>query len=435
MYKTAKLLSQNIVSVGASLERVHVPGRALPDPNSDEIIPTEMIEVGMGIHNEPGSHRVTASLPDLVKTMLAQMLDWRDEDRAFIRVSSSDKVVLFMNNLGGVSNLELSGVTAEVSAQLKKDYGLTPVRTIQGAFLTSLNGMGFSVSILKLVDAGLGAGKSMLELLDAPTEAVGWAAPVRTSTWDNPSDATMDKQGAAKSEEKPSNLKSKLSIPLLNLPRHQQLLIRHPVDPQHAKKALTSGLKQLIAAEAEVTKYDTIVGDGDCGIGLKRGAEAIMKMLDSTQLNDDAVSFVSKIISVVENSMDGTSGALYAIFLNTLAHGLREQDSGSEKVVDAHVWAQGLRSSLQALGKYTPAQPGDRTLMDALAPFVEVLGQTGDVLQAAKKAEEGAEGTKGMKASLGRTVYVGGESEWVGKVPDPGAHGLSVFLTGLAEAC
>jgi len=40
-----------------------------------------------------------------------------------------------------------------------------------------------------------------------------------------------------------------------------------------AKRALVSGLNKVIAVEPEVTKYDTLVGDGDCGIGLKRGAE------------------------------------------------------------------------------------------------------------------------------------------------------------------
>jgi dihydroxyacetone kinase len=204
------------------------------------------------------------------------------------------------------------------------------------------------------------------------------------------------------------------------------------VDPQQAKKVLTSALNKLIACEAEVTRYDTIVGDGDCGIGLKRGAEAVLKELDAGQLSDDAFLFVSRIIPVIENTMDGTSGAIYAIFLNALAHGLREQDSSSQQTVDAHIWAQALKSSLDALGKYTPAQPGDRTLMDALYPFVETLGATNDVRKAASAADEGSKKTKGMKASLGRTVYVGGD-DWQ-KIPDPGAHGLAEFLTGLADA-
>lgn len=72
--------------------------------------------------------------------------------------------------------------------------------------------------------------------------------------------------------------------------------------------------------------------------------------------------------------------------------------------------------------------------MDALVPFSKKLIETKDIKAAAKAAQEGTEATKSMKASLGRAVYVGGEDEWVGKIPDPGAYGLSEFLTGLAEA-
>ena len=129
--------------------------------------------------------------------------------------------------------------------------------------------------------------------------------------------------------------------------------------------------------------------------------------------------------------MDGTSGAIYAIFLNALAHGLRQQSSSSPQPVTSHIWAKALESSLEALSKYTPAQPGDRTLMDALFPFVKTLSKTANLDDAAKAADEGAKETKGMKASLGRTVYVGGEG-WQG-VPDPGAHGLAELLLGLSE--
>jgi len=72
-------------------------------------------------------------------------------------------------------------------------------------------------------------------------------------------------------------------------------------------------------------------------------------------------------------------------------------------------------------------------LVDALEPFVSKLAESGDIRAAAKAAEAGTEATKRMKAKLGRAVYVGGEEEWMGKVPDPGAYGLSEFLTGLAE--
>ena len=203
------------------------------------------------------------------------------------------------------------------------------------------------------------------------------------------------------------------------------------MDPTKLKKPLTCGLHRLISVEPDVTKFDTIVGDGDCGIGMKRGAEAVLKLLDSNDLTEDAMLSFARIVQVVENTMDGTSGALYAIFLNSLAHNLRLQDTSSAKPLTPEIWAVALHASLEALNQYTPAKVGDRTLMDALIPFVDTLGKTGDTKKAAEAAEKGAETTQGMKASLGRTVYVGGHG-WK-DVPDPGAHGLAQFLLGLAD--
>lgn len=154
-------------------------------------------------------------------------------------------------------------------------------------------------------------------------------------------------------------------------------------------------------------------------------------MLETAKETDDLLILVNSIIQVVEVSMDGTSGAIYAIFLNALAHGLRQNAPSSPQAVTPEIWGKALQSSLQALGKYTPAQPGDRTLMDALYPFVETLSKTSSLDDAAKAAQQGAKGTKGMKASLGRTVYVGGEG--FQEVPDPGAHGLAELLLGLSE--
>jgi dihydroxyacetone kinase len=154
-------------------------------------------------------------------------------------------------------------------------------------------------------------------------------------------------------------------------------------------------------------------------------------MLETVQETDDLLILLSKIIQVVEISMDGTSGALYAIFLNALAHNLRQNSPVSPQPANTGIWAAALESSLQALGKYTPAKPGDRTLMDALYPFVQTLAETGVLDDAAKAAQEGSKRTKGMKASLGRTVYIGGAG--FQEVPDPGAYGLAELLLGLSD--
>lgn len=60
------------------------------------------VEIGMGIHNEPGSERKAADQTGIVKTMLTHCLDPSDSDRNFLNISLADEVVLLVNNLGGV---------------------------------------------------------------------------------------------------------------------------------------------------------------------------------------------------------------------------------------------------------------------------------------------------------------------------------------------
>lgn len=205
VYALAQFANDNLVSIGASLEHVHVPGRGAPE----DLVGQDEVEIGMGIHNEPGSHRAKVNLVELVSTMLKQLLDENDKDRAYITRTPQDKFVLLINNLGGVSPLELSGLTHEVYRQLDATYGIRPVRIIQGSFLTSLNGLGFSASLLKLSDKDVGAGQTMLQLIDAPAEAIGWAAPINPSTWENRIDTPVKLKDTNLDETHPSNVKRK----------------------------------------------------------------------------------------------------------------------------------------------------------------------------------------------------------------------------------
>jgi dihydroxyacetone kinase len=198
----ARLVADNIVSIGSSLSHVHVPGRSVTE---DELKGSE-VEIGMGIHNEDGSERKTVELPELVKTMLTHCLDTSDKDRNFLDISSKDEVVLLVNNLGGVSPLELGGITTEVVEQLASNYKINPVRILAGTFMTSLNGLGFSISLLKVKDTGLGAGSSVLELLDAPAEASGWSAAVSSQTWQKRKTSTGPEEYVDDDAVPPSNL-------------------------------------------------------------------------------------------------------------------------------------------------------------------------------------------------------------------------------------
>lgn len=189
-------MSENVATVGASLAHVHVPGRAV---SADELDTNEEIEIGMGIHNEEGFGRVKTDLSGLIGTMLKQLLDQSDKDRAFIDIQKGEDVVLLVNNLGGLSVLELGAAANEAVSQLGQTYGLSPKRVMAGTYMSSLNGLGFSITLLKLADP------SWLGLVDAPTEASGWLPAV------NPTESTEGPsvvQGGSSEEEKPqpSNL-------------------------------------------------------------------------------------------------------------------------------------------------------------------------------------------------------------------------------------
>ncbi|EWZ89330.1 dihydroxyacetone kinase Dak1 [Fusarium oxysporum] len=400
VYAAGRLAADNLVSIGASLEHVHVPGHAVDEPQHR--LEIGEIEVGMGIHNEPGSGKQRADLPQLVELMIAQLLSQADPDRDFLKFEHSE-VVLLVNNLGGVSVLEMSGITTEVVMQLERTFNIRPVRILSGTYMTSLNGLGFSISLLKMVDVD---GYHMIDLIDYPCEATGWIAPVSTQTWKAKNTATRQRKKSSKDHLKATSLR---------------------LDPITARTALENALQRVIIAEPDVTMYDTVVGDGDCGIGLKRGAEAILDFISQKGFSGDAVIDVASLAHIVDKTMDGTSGALYSIFLHALVQALSSLPQGDLR---PQGWAQALRESCDAMSKYTPARPGDRTLVDALYPFIDVLQQTGDVRQAAEAALVGAQSTKGMTASLGRTVYVGGSRYQ--EVPDPGAWGLCCFFLGLA---
>lgn len=85
--------------------------------------------------------------------------------------------------------------------------------------------------------------------------------------------------------------------------------------------------------------------------------------------------------------------------------------------------------ALEALSRHTTAKPGDRTVIDALRPFCEVLAATGNLNEAVSEAIAGAKRTRGMKPKLGRAAYVG-KTEESYNVLDPGAWGVAKLLEG-----
>lgn len=208
--RIGRLVVNNLVSLGASLSRVHVPGRGIEEARDEEKrLGPGLVEIGMGIHNEPGCEKVETDLPGLVKIMLAQMLDQNDKDRAYVKIEKNGDIMLLINNFGGVSNLELGAITNEVVLQLGREYGLKPRRIVQGTLFGSLDGPGFIVSVLKLADTDLGPGKSLLELIDAPVNAIGWPRCVTPETWEKEYEPPPQEVEQDDDRTEPSNLKGK----------------------------------------------------------------------------------------------------------------------------------------------------------------------------------------------------------------------------------
>lgn len=188
---------------------------------------------------------------------------------------------------------------------------------------------------------------------------------------------------------------------------------------QEARKRIQAGCNAVIKEEPTITEYDTIVGDGDCGYTLRDGAKQVLQFIEGKDLAK-LPETVAALVNDLEVSMGGTSGALYCIYLTALASALATESSVPKA----------LKNALEQLYKYTNARLGDRTMMDALIPFIETLVSSGDAKQALEKTKEGVEGTKKMEATLGRSAYL--DDSTTQGVPDPGAYGLYVLLEGMS---
>ena len=115
-----RLVVDNLVTVGVSLGHVHVPGR--DNANGQIGLTDNQIELGMGIHNEPGFKVLSPrpNTPVLIDLMIDQLVNMDDSDRAYVDFENSQHNVLLVNNLGGVSPLEFGGITTQVVRSLGK---------------------------------------------------------------------------------------------------------------------------------------------------------------------------------------------------------------------------------------------------------------------------------------------------------------------------
>ncbi|KAH8679521.1 Dak1 domain-containing protein [Tricladium varicosporioides] len=396
--RIAQKTADSLRTVGVSLDKCSVPQRS-----DQEKLDVNEVEYGMGIHNEPGARRgQIGCLQETVMEVLQLLLRKLREN--------SIPVAVMINNLGGLSVLELNVIAEEVFSQLH-EQGLNIERTFIGTFVTSLNGPGFSVTILDL-------DSQVKELLDAPTSVSAWP---RSSLPFSP-------------ERIQQQLVTSKPRTILKQIRQTTQLI---VPKGFLLEIITCVAKSIELDEPLITRYDTLAGDGDCGETLLNGIHAILQdEYTSEPKSYDIVSIFQRISSVVEKSMGGTSGAIYAIFFNAVSSSLKMKiNSGIPDLNLTETLAEALQSGLVELCRYTGARKGHRTLMDALIPFIEMFSKTLNLKKAVKSASEGAENTREMGAFFGRASYVAKEQfKKEGGIPDPGALGVVSVVNGILAA-
>ncbi|KAF8129012.1 DAK1 DegV-like protein [Boletus edulis] len=451
-------LVANLRSIGATLGHCHVPGR---QPHSaTELIADGQIELGLGLHNEPGVRRMPLTSPEWLITEMVSMIKgsgggWRGSD---IHVGASilgsngtwirqgDEIVLFINNLGGISVLEIGAVVELIRKELAS-HGIIPARIYSAPYMTSLNAPGFSISLVNvtriegIVNANSPADPiDLLALLDAPTDALSWIGvkswPTRFRSspdgWDAEAEAVNSLQtihasfcpdflGTSSSSRGDHGVRGYTWIDL-------------GFSAEEVARGIRGACHSVFAAEPDMTRFDTVVGDGDCGHTFVSGAKAILETLDQDGLQPQSLNpalFVSRVGEILEGSMGGTIGALFAIFFTAWSNALRRDPSVSTGSYSP------LKEALVALGKHTPARPGDRTVVDALVPLCESVTSTTTTMRnpglkaMVEAVKKGTENTRGMKARLGRASYVMTDD---GKVPpDPGAWGVAAMVEGFVN--
>ncbi|HEY1175425.1 MAG TPA: dihydroxyacetone kinase subunit DhaL [Phytomonospora sp.] len=177
--------------------------------------------------------------------------------------------------------------------------------------------------------------------------------------------------------------------------------------------------------EAErLTALDSPIGDADHGSNLQRGFRAVVAALEKEAPGTPGAVLVlagRQLISTV----GGASGPLYGTLLRRTGKALGDDSEvGEAQLTDA------LRAGVDAVMTLGGAAPGDKTMIDALVPAVDALGE-GDFAAARTAAEQGALATVPLQARKGRASYLGERS--IGH-QDPGATSSSLLIAALEEA-
>jgi dihydroxyacetone kinase-like protein len=197
--------------------------------------------------------------------------------------------------------------------------------------------------------------------------------------------------------------------------------------PETLKSLVKAAAERVIASAPELTKLDQAIGDGDHGINMKRGFEAVLAKLDtiSAQPINEAFRTIGKTLVM---TVGGASGPLYGSFFLAAGDALSQNKDLPNDIVE--VFACGV-GAVRARGR---SEPGEKTMLDVLVPVLETLRSAAanpDLIKRVRAtASEAAERTVPMQATKGRASFLGARS--VGHV-DPGARSSCLLVRAVCD--
>lgn len=394
--RVAQHANRRTRSMGVAFTGCTMPGAAEPVFS----VPEGRMAIGLGIHGEPGlAETAIPSANGLAELFVERLLDGAEIPEGARK--SGARVVPILNGLGSVKSEELFVVFSRI-AELAEAEGLTLVDPQVGEFCTSFDMAGVSLTLFWLDDE--------LERL--------WLAPAdtpafRTGSFDAAGLSAITDDGEQAAER---------SVPAAS---------EESRDAAQRIAALLGAVRDVIDEHAdELGRIDAIAGDGDHGIGMKRGARAAAEEASAVVgLGAGARTVLASAADAWADRAGGTSGALWGVILRTLAAHVTDDARVSPEQLGA-----GLSAASDAVMAYGKAQVGDKTLVDALVPFAGKLAEGlagGSDLPtaweaAAKAATKAAEDTADLMPGKGRARSHG---EKALGVPDPGAVSLALIAT------
>jgi len=387
----AREAAGDIATVGLSLSAGIVPAIG----RQSYVLAENEVELGLGIHGEPGIQRASLQpADDLAKEVLERLL-------SDYQVAPGDRVAVLINNLGATTNMELA-IFARKTLDLLRSFDVVIERVYPGTFVTSLEAAGISLSLIRVND-------ERLRYLDARTTAPAWPNTLPLA---------------------PGQPRDRVIISTKSRPPSRKVTQTHPNNA--LQRAIQAACDALKGAEEELTELDRVVGDGDLGLSLSRGAKAVERALASYPL-DSVFETLQAVGLSLQEVMGGTSGPLYGVLFLRAAKVMQTADSSPAG------WTQACFAACEAISTLGGASQGDRTMLDALLPFSQTLesalaraeSASAAVQAAATVAEEAAKSTAMMTPRRGRASYLGERA--IGH-PDPGAIAVAIWLRAVAKS-